>query len=164
MTPPGQLCEDPGDYDQCEPGYIDRGNGCEPRPPCTDDWRTCPPCSPGIEGGWCADEDERGDFDCDDPGMENDPRCIDGEPDPCYLNPWDRNCFGNTEPEPEEPEPEEPEMGEVIPDVPDEGDQGQGGEDNDNGDNGDNDNGSDQPADPPEESDNGDSGSGEFFD
>jgi hypothetical protein len=107
-TPPGQLCNDPVDYDDCEPGYIDRGKGCEPRPRCTDDWRTCPPCPPGIEGDWCADEDERGDFDCGEEGMQNDPRCINGRPDPCYLYPWDPNCgIDTTEPKPE--------LGEDIP-------------------------------------------------
>ena len=40
----------------------------------------CPPCPEGVEAGWCEDEDERQDFDCDDPGMENDPRCKDREP------------------------------------------------------------------------------------
>jgi hypothetical protein len=60
----------------------DPPSGCpEPEPPiCTPDGPECPPCPEGVEAGWCADEDERGDFDCGDEGMENDPRCKDGEP------------------------------------------------------------------------------------
>jgi hypothetical protein len=50
------------------------------RPVCTPDGPECPPCPEGVEAGWCADEDERGDFDCGDEGMENDPRCIDRNP------------------------------------------------------------------------------------
>lgn len=29
-TPPGTTCRDEGDPDDCEPGYVDRGFGCEP--------------------------------------------------------------------------------------------------------------------------------------
>jgi hypothetical protein len=29
-TPPGTVCEDEGDPDDCEPGFVDRGFGCEP--------------------------------------------------------------------------------------------------------------------------------------
>jgi hypothetical protein len=49
-------------------------------PVCTPDGPECPPCPEGVEAGWCADEDERQDFDCGDEGMENDPRCIDRNP------------------------------------------------------------------------------------
>jgi hypothetical protein len=27
----GEVCYDEGDYDSCEDGYVDRGNGCEPK-------------------------------------------------------------------------------------------------------------------------------------
>jgi hypothetical protein len=73
--------------EECQPGFILVGDNWEPVR-CTSDWRTCPP---GIEADWCADEDERGDFDCGDEGMENDSRCIHGKPDPCYLHPFDPN-------------------------------------------------------------------------
>ena len=85
--PIDQPCRDEGDYDDCEEGFRDIGNGCEPivgeEPEpvvCTPDGPPCPPCPEGVEAGWCEDEDERQDFDCDDPGMENDPRCKDREP------------------------------------------------------------------------------------
>jgi hypothetical protein len=29
-TPPGTTCRDEGDPDDCEEGFIDKGNGCEP--------------------------------------------------------------------------------------------------------------------------------------
>jgi hypothetical protein len=57
---------------------------------------TCPPCPEGVEADWCQDPDERQDFDCDDPGMEDDPRCINGEPDPCYLYPTSPKCVPPT--------------------------------------------------------------------
>jgi micrococcal nuclease len=67
-TPPNMTCHDEGDpTDPPEP------------PACTYDG-PCPPCPEGVEAAWCADEDERGDFDCGDPDIENDPRCKDGEP------------------------------------------------------------------------------------
>jgi hypothetical protein len=79
--------------------------GCpEPESPiCTPDGPPCPPCPEGVEAGWCADEDERQDFDCGDEGMEDDPRCKDGEPvngseDTGGSNPngeeEDQNCGG----------------------------------------------------------------------
>ena len=52
----------------------------------------CPPCPQGIEADWCQDEDELEDFDCDDPGMENDPRCINGQPHPCFVQPYSPGC------------------------------------------------------------------------
>jgi hypothetical protein len=81
-------CYDEGDFDDCEEGFIDKGYGCEPieddgrgEPPiCTPDGPECPPCPEGVEAGWCADEDERQDFDCGDEDMENDPRCKGREP------------------------------------------------------------------------------------
>jgi hypothetical protein len=60
----------------------------------------CPPCPEGVEADWCQDRDEYLDFDCSLEGMEDDPRCIDGEPDPCYVNPDDPNCGEEPEPEP----------------------------------------------------------------
>jgi hypothetical protein len=66
----GEVCRDEGDTTDPDP---------DP-PTCTPDSLECPPCPEGVEAGWCADEDERGDFDCGDEGMENDPRCKDREP------------------------------------------------------------------------------------
>lgn len=78
--------------------------GCPEPPICTPDGPECPPCPEGVEAGWCEDEDERQDFDCDDEGMEDDPRCKDREPvdddcedtggsDPCGEE-EDQNCGG----------------------------------------------------------------------
>jgi hypothetical protein len=66
-----------------------------PPEPC-DSSMTCPPCPEGVEADWCQDPDERQDFDCDDPGMEDDPRCINGGPDPCYLDPKSPKCIKPT--------------------------------------------------------------------
>jgi hypothetical protein len=72
--PDGETCYDDGDpTDPIDDGPV------EP-PTCTPYGPECPPCPEGVEAGWCADEDERGDFDCGDEGMENDPRCKDREP------------------------------------------------------------------------------------
>jgi hypothetical protein len=66
-TPLETPCRDEGDPDDCEPGFVDRGFGCEseePEPPiCTPDGPPCPPCPEGVEAGWCADEDEQQDTD-----------------------------------------------------------------------------------------------------
>jgi hypothetical protein len=66
-TQPGTTCYDEGDPDTCEPGFVDRGFGCEReddgRPVCTPDGPPCPPCPEGVEAGWCADEDEQQDED-----------------------------------------------------------------------------------------------------
>jgi hypothetical protein len=47
-TPPGVTCIDEGDPDDCEPGFVDRGFGCEPEEP-----RIChgianDPCGDGV--------------------------------------------------------------------------------------------------------------------
>ena len=92
------------------PGY-ELGGGVGPEPPvCTPDGPPCPPCPEGVEAGWCADSDERADFDCGDEGMENDPRCKDGEPitDPTI----DEEVI--EEEEPEEEEEEEPTVEEEV--------------------------------------------------
>jgi hypothetical protein len=128
-----EPCRDEGDLDDCEEGFVDKGFGCVPiegesEPPiCTPDGPECPPCPEGVEAGWCADEDERQDFDCDDPGMENDPRCKDREPvdeteDPEIIVeelPEEEEENSNEEetptvvPPPEEEEEEEPEEKEL---------------------------------------------------
>jgi hypothetical protein len=58
----------------------------------TTDWKTCPPCPEGVEAGWCADSDEILDFDCGDQGMEDDPRCLNGDRHPFYPNPNVKEC------------------------------------------------------------------------
>jgi hypothetical protein len=82
--PDGGECIDVGDPEDCEPGFVDRGNGCEPeegseRPVCTPNGPPCPPCPEGVEAGWCADEDERQDTDETDEEEENTQNCG-GEP------------------------------------------------------------------------------------
>jgi hypothetical protein len=70
----------------------------------------CLPCPEGIEDDWCQDRDEYLDFDCSLEGMEDDPRCIGDEPDPCYIHPNDPNCGDWFDPGwcPVECTPEEP--------------------------------------------------------
>jgi hypothetical protein len=65
-------------------------SGEEP-PACTPDGPPYPPCPEGVEAGWCMDEDEQQDFDCDDPGMETDPRCSEEDSDPERERPRDSN-------------------------------------------------------------------------
>jgi hypothetical protein len=80
-TPPYTTCYDEGDPDDCEPGFVDRGFGCEQEEPpvCTPDGPECPPCPEGIEASWCQDEDEQQDTDdCLRPdGSERFPGCSD---------------------------------------------------------------------------------------
>jgi hypothetical protein len=100
--PEGEECFDEGDP----------GDPIDP-PVCTPDGPPCPPCPEGVEAGWCADEDERRDFDCGDSDMANDPRCKDGEP---------VNGSEEIEEEEEEEEEELPEEveGQVEGDIPSE--------------------------------------------
>jgi hypothetical protein len=91
-TPPETPCIDEGDPDD--------------PPICTPDGPPCPPCPEGVEAGWCADEDERRDFDCGDPDMENDPRCENGEP---VNGSEEEEGEGETTEEPEEEEGSQPE-------------------------------------------------------
>jgi hypothetical protein len=100
--PEGEVCYDEGDpTDPIDP------------PICTPDGPECPPCPEGVEAGWCADEDERGDFDCGDEGMENDPRCKDGEPvngsEELIKEELPEEETPTVVPPPEEEEEEEPE-------------------------------------------------------
>jgi len=58
------------------------------------------PCPEGVEAGWCADSDEILDFDCGDEGMENDPRCLNGDRHPCYPDPKAKECLEMDNPPP----------------------------------------------------------------
>ena len=101
--PIDQPCRDEGDYDDCEEGFRDIGNGCEPivgeEPEpvvCTPDG---PPCPEGVEAGWCADEYERQDIDeclireCKDvevggdEGLEVEEESEEEEPEPVIEEP-----------------------------------------------------------------------------
>jgi hypothetical protein len=100
------------------PGY-ELGGGVGPEPPiCTPDGPECPPCPEGVEAGWCADEEEQGDFDCGDEGMENDPRCENGEPvtEPVTDPAIDEEVIEEESPDGEEEEPivEEAEEEETV--------------------------------------------------
>jgi hypothetical protein len=50
-TPPGTTCRDEGDPDDCEPGFVDRGFGCEPEECPEGQVGTPPNCEPPPEGG-----------------------------------------------------------------------------------------------------------------
>ena len=83
---------------------VPQGEDCPEPPICTPDGPPCPPCPEGVEAGWCADEDERQDFDCDDPGMEDDPRCQDEDP---IMDEGAEEATGEEKEEEEESEEEE---------------------------------------------------------
>ena len=72
-------------------------------------------CPEGVEAGWCEDEDERQDFDCDDPDMENDPRCKDREPVNGSEEEIEPEVIEEELPEEQEEEPTEEQNTEIEP-------------------------------------------------
>jgi hypothetical protein len=69
------------------------GSPCDPVEFCSDVGSTDPTVRDHCMDIWL-------DFDCDDPGMESDPRCIDGDRNPCYPDPTSPECIAPA-PEPE---------------------------------------------------------------
>jgi len=67
-TPPGELCRDEGDPDDCEPGSVDRGFGCEPEEP--ENGVIDPVPDPGEEID--ENDNEEGSNDEDESGGEGD--------------------------------------------------------------------------------------------
>ena len=98
---------EPGNDDGCvevdgyllsKGSYLDErkrivGSPCDPVEFCSDVGSTDPTVRDHCMDIWL-------DFDCDDPGMESDPRCIDGDRNPCYPDPTSPECI-TPAPEPE---------------------------------------------------------------
>jgi len=121
-TPSGDTCYDEGDPDDCEPGFIDKGFGCEPED--QDIIDQCPPGSAPID--WCTHL-------CNEPEYKDDPEC----------NPNINPGFGAIpiEPSPEPPiesspeppiEPIQPSPPIDLGPDPDSGDNGNDNENNEN--------------------------------
>ena len=65
------------------------GGPCHPVEFCSDVGSTDPTVRDHCSDIWL-------DFDCEDPGMESDPRCIDGDRNPCYPDPTSPECITPT--------------------------------------------------------------------
>jgi hypothetical protein len=85
-TPPGVTCIDEGDPDTCEPGFVDRGFGCE-----QEVFDQCPPGS--APGDWCPEEEQEAEEIVDD---END------TPEPPEPEDEQEEQFEDPTPEPED--------------------------------------------------------------
>jgi hypothetical protein len=94
----GDGCIEIDGYLLSEGSYLDDrkrivGSPCNPEEFCSDVGSTDPTVRDHCMDIWL-------DFDCDDPGMEGDPRCIDGDRNPCYPDPTSPECI-TPAPEPE---------------------------------------------------------------
>jgi hypothetical protein len=94
----GDGCVEVDGYLLSKGSYLDErkrivGSPCDPVEFCSDVGSTDPTVRDHCMDIWL-------DFDCDDPGMESDPRCIDGDRNPCYPDPTSPECI-TPAPEPE---------------------------------------------------------------
>jgi hypothetical protein len=90
----GDGCVEVDGYLLSKGSYLDErkrivGSPCDPVEFCSDVGSTNPTVRDHCMDIWL-------DFDCDDPGMENDPRCIDGDRNPCYPDPTSPECITRT--------------------------------------------------------------------
>jgi hypothetical protein len=90
----GDSCVEVDGYLLSEGSYLDErkrivGSPCNPEEFCSDVGSTDPTVRDHCSDIWL-------DFDCDDPGMVNDPRCLNGDRHPCYPDPTTPECLALT--------------------------------------------------------------------